>query len=72
MILTMMDLSASMLIALWARINMLTVIHLVSMVAPDLGSDLRWKGDIHDYHFLKIHIDDLDEFHSRVLKHKNR
>lgn len=31
-----------------------------------LGGDLRWKGDPKDYHFLRIHKDDLMVFHQRV------
>lgn len=37
---------------------------------PDLGSDLRWHGDTTDYHKLKIHQDDADEFVRRVRTHR--
>ena len=38
---------------------------------PNLGEGLNWKYEnISDYHFIKIHVDDLVEFHDRVEKHK--
>lgn len=38
---------------------------------PDLGQGLRWKGlDRGDYHFIRIHKDDLEIFHRRVKAYK--
>tara|TARA_B100000929_G_scaffold33562_2_gene24295 strand:- start:2499 stop:2798 length:300 start_codon:yes stop_codon:yes gene_type:complete len=38
---------------------------------PDLGQGLRWKGiDRGDYHFIRIHKDDLETFHRRVNAYK--
>jgi hypothetical protein len=33
---------------------------------PNLGIGLRFFGDVSDYHFVKVHKDDLEEFHKRV------
>ena len=33
---------------------------------PYLGKGLRWKGIEKGYHFIRIHADDLGEFHRRV------
>lgn len=33
---------------------------------PDLAKDVRWTGDLADYHFLKIHEDDVAGFVARV------
>jgi hypothetical protein len=39
---------------------------------PNLGIGLRWKNlESGNYHDLKIHIDDLAEFHDRVNRHRN-
>lgn len=38
---------------------------------PNFGEGLRFKGDPEDYHSLYIHIDDYDEFHRRVKKHRD-
>lgn len=40
---------------------------------PNLGEGLRWKfkGDSSNYHFIRIHRDDLVEFHRRVTEFKN-
>jgi hypothetical protein len=39
---------------------------------PNLGEGLRWKfkGDSSNYHFIRIHRDDLEEFHNRVVDYK--
>lgn len=37
---------------------------------PNLGEGLRFKGDFDDYHFLKIHKDDIQTFVDKVTKHK--
>lgn len=35
--------------------------------SPNLGADLRWRNlDRGDYHFIRIHRDDLLTFHARV------
>jgi len=35
--------------------------------SPDLGAGLRWRNlDRGDYHFIRIHRDDLTTFHERV------
>ena len=38
---------------------------------PNLGEGLRWKvvGDTSNYHFIKIHKDDYEEFHRRVREY---
>ena len=33
---------------------------------PSLGDGLRFKGNIHDYHSIYIHVDDYDEFRRRA------
>jgi len=33
---------------------------------PNLGEELRFKGDDHNYHSFKIHRDDVEEFIRRV------
>lgn len=42
--------------------------------SPNLGNGLRWKfkGDASNYHFIRIHRDDLVEFHNRVKSEKER
>ncbi len=37
---------------------------------PNLGTGLRFSGDPKDYHFLKIHQDDVEEFVRRVEAHR--
>ncbi len=37
---------------------------------PDLSQGLRFEGDPSDYHFLKIHKDDVATFITRVNIHK--
>jgi hypothetical protein len=37
---------------------------------PNLGEGLRIAGDPFDYHFLKIHKDDVAEFVDRVKQHR--
>lgn len=39
--------------------------------SADLGSDLRWYGEVSDYHRLRIHKDDVEKFVERVLKHRS-
>lgn len=34
--------------------------------SPDLGQGLRFRQDHGDYHSIRIHRDDLEEFHRRV------
>jgi hypothetical protein len=36
----------------------------------NLGEGLRFRGSTNDYHSLRIHIDDVDEFVSRVRRHR--
>lgn len=36
---------------------------------PNLGEGLRFKGEAHDYHFVRIHRDDMDEFARRYKEH---
>ena len=40
--------------------------------AANLGAGLRFEGDPRDYHFLKIHKDDVDEFFARWRRHLHR
>lgn len=44
--------------------------------ANNLGEGLRWKfregSDASDYHDIRIHIDDLEEFHRRYRKDQDR
>jgi len=35
-----------------------------------LGKDIRWSGDYDNYHFLKIHKDDVATFVDRVKAHR--
>lgn len=37
---------------------------------PNLGKGLRWEGDLDDYHFIRIHKDDVDEFVRRVEEYR--
>lgn len=37
---------------------------------PNLGEGLRFKGDPSDYHSLRIHKDDVQEFVQRVTLYK--
>ena len=37
---------------------------------PNLGKGLRFKGDPSEYHFLKIHKDDVEEFVKRVEQYR--
>ena len=37
---------------------------------PALGEGLRFQGDSRDYHSVKIHRDDVDEFCRRWATHK--
>lgn len=37
---------------------------------PDLGAELRFQGDPGDYHSLRIHRDDVEEFVRRYLAHR--
>ncbi len=39
---------------------------------PNLGKGLRFEGDPADYHFLKIHKDDIAEFIKRVREYQSR
>ena len=37
---------------------------------PNLGEGLRWKKlDSGNYHEIRIHLDDLEEFHRRVREY---
>lgn len=36
---------------------------------PNLGEGLRFKGDPSDYHFVRIHRDDMDEFERRYKEY---
>lgn len=36
---------------------------------PNLGEGLRFKGDPSDYHFVRIHRDDMDEFERRYREY---
>jgi len=38
---------------------------------PNLGEGLRFKGDPSDYHFVKIHKDDIEEFVRRRKDYLN-
>jgi hypothetical protein len=38
---------------------------------PDLGKGLKFSGDMGQYHELRIHIDDVDEFVRRYRKYRN-
>lgn len=44
--------------------------------SASLGQGLRWKfghsGDASDYHDIRIHIDDLEEFHARFQAERER
>lgn len=40
--------------------------------SPNLGEGLRFKGDPRDYHFVKIHKDDIAEFVKRVREYKSQ
>ena len=37
---------------------------------PNLGEGLRFKGNTNNYHSLKIHKDDVDEFVHRVKSYR--
>ena len=37
---------------------------------PNLGGGLRFKGDPSDYHTIRIHKDDIEEFVRKVTEHK--
>lgn len=37
---------------------------------PKLGEGLRIKGSSADYHFIKIHKDDIDEFYRRYQEYQ--
>jgi len=37
---------------------------------PNLGKDLRFKGESYEYHQLMIHKDDVNEFVRRVEKYR--
>lgn len=37
---------------------------------PNLGKGLRFEGDPADYHSVKIHKDDIEEFVRRVKEYK--
>lgn len=39
---------------------------------PNLGNGLRFKGDSGNYHSLRIHGDDVDEFVRRVEEYRSR
>lgn len=36
---------------------------------PNLGKRLRFEGDCNNYHSLKIHIDDVEEFVKRYFEY---
>ena len=38
----------------------------------DLSIGIRWTGDPADYHFVKIHKDDVELFVQRVQKHRSK
>lgn len=38
--------------------------------SPDLSDGLRFEGDPSDYHFLRIHKDDVDTFIQRVKDYR--
>ncbi|MBT4849416.1 hypothetical protein HON36_01025 [Candidatus Parcubacteria bacterium] len=39
---------------------------------PNLGEGLRFEGDTSDYHFIKIHKDDVTEFIKRVREYQSQ
>lgn len=39
---------------------------------PNLGNDLRFQGSSSDYHELKIHKDDIEEFIRRVREYREK
>ncbi|XLQ19712.1 MAG: hypothetical protein ACKUBY_03915 [Candidatus Moraniibacteriota bacterium] len=39
---------------------------------PNLGKELKFEGNSSDYHSLKIHKDDIQEFINRVRKHREQ
>lgn len=41
-----------------------------SLGSKDLGSDLRIKGEVHDYHSLRMQHDDAQVFYERLREHR--
>jgi len=39
---------------------------------PNLGEGLRFKGNYDDYHFMKIHHEDIEEFLKRFREYEER
>lgn len=39
---------------------------------PNLGEGLRFKGSVSDYHFMKIHNEDIEEFLRRFKEYRDK
>lgn len=42
------------------------------LVDPEINAGIRWTGKIEDYHFLRIHREDIEKFVTRAIEWRRK